>query len=127
MKFLSAAFKDLPPSEDWLSPLLLNEAAEFENMSSANLGSGFIPFFFSKKTVRPSPFMWNTGSWCITVSLSLSHWYPGSCVVLGHVWYLIVLIPDLCTLTYLDKFKIVNVFLTMIFSICFGCSKEPSY
>ena len=30
-----------------------------------------------------------------TVSLSLSHWYPGS------VWYLIVSIPDLCTLTYL--------------------------
>ena len=29
-----------------------------------------------------------------TVSLSLSHWYPGS------VWYLIVSIPDLCTLTY---------------------------
>ena len=27
--------------------------------------------------------------WCITVSLSLSHWYPGSGVVL-----------DLCTLTY---------------------------
>ena len=30
--------------------------------------------------------------WCLTVSLSLSHWYP--------VWYLIVSIPDLCTLTY---------------------------
>ena len=29
-----------------------------------------------------------------TVSLSLSHWYPES------VWYLIVSIPDLCTLTY---------------------------
>ena len=29
-----------------------------------------------------------------TVSLSLSHWYPGSGVVL------IVSIPDLCTLTY---------------------------
>ena len=28
------------------------------------------------------------------VSLSLSHWYP------GQVWYLIVSIPDLCTLTY---------------------------
>ena len=26
-----------------------------------------------------------------------SHWYP------GQVWYLIVSIPDLCTLTYLDK------------------------
>ena len=33
--------------------------------------------------------------WCITASLSLSHWYPGS------VWYLIVSIPDLCPLTYL--------------------------
>ena len=29
--------------------------------------------------------------WCLTVSLSLS---------LGQVWYLIVSIPDLCTLTY---------------------------
>ena len=28
------------------------------------------------------------------VSLLLSHWYP------GQVWYLIVSIPDLCTLTY---------------------------
>ena len=30
-----------------------------------------------------------------TVSLSLSHWYPGSGVVLDSVWIL-----DLCTLTY---------------------------
>ena len=29
-----------------------------------------------------------------SVSLSLSHWCPGS------VWYLIVSIPDLCTITY---------------------------
>ena len=29
-----------------------------------------------------------------SVSLSLSHWYP------GQVWYLIVSIPDLCNLTY---------------------------
>ena len=36
--------------------------------------------------------------WCLTVSLSLSsHWYPGS-----GVWYLIVSIPDLCTLTYFN-------------------------
>ena len=34
--------------------------------------------------------------WCLTVSLSLSHWYPGSGVV-----YLVVSIPDLCTLTYI--------------------------
>ena len=32
-----------------------------------------------------------------TVSLSLSHWYPGSGVVL------IVSIPDLCTLTYFHR------------------------
>ena len=32
-----------------------------------------------------------------TVSLSLSHWYPGSGVVL------IVSIPDLCTLTYFKQ------------------------
>ena len=39
---------------------------------------------------------WPLGSllWCLTVSLSLSHWYPGSGT------YLIVSIPDLCTLTY---------------------------
>ena len=34
-----------------------------------------------------------------SVSLSLSHWYPGSGVV---VWYLIVSIPDLCNLTYFE-------------------------
>ena len=34
--------------------------------------------------------------WCLTVSLSLS---------LGRVWYLIVSIPDLCTLTYSDRFS----------------------
>ena len=76
---------------------------------------------------------WPLGSrlWCITVSLSFSHWYPGSSVVLDCIdswayphfmsqwwhaycsiglkekmdrilpeWYLIVSIPDLCTLTY---------------------------
>ena len=32
--------------------------------------------------------------WCLTVSLSLSHWYPGSGVVLD------LSIPDLCTFTY---------------------------
>ena len=38
---------------------------------------------------------WPFGShlWCITVSLSLSHWYPGSVVV-------IVSIPAHCTRTY---------------------------
>ena len=33
----------------------------------------------------------------LVVNLSLSHWYP------GQVWYLIVLIPDLCTLTYFGE------------------------
>ena len=39
---------------------------------------------------------WPLGSllWCITVRLSLSHWY------LSQVWYLIASTPDLCTLTY---------------------------
>ena len=32
--------------------------------------------------------------WCLTMSLSLSHW------VLDQVWYLIVSIPNLCTLAY---------------------------
>ena len=43
---------------------------------------------------------WPLGSrlWCLTVSLSLSHWYPESGVV--YQVYLIVSIPDLCTLTY---------------------------
>ena len=35
-----------------------------------------------------------------TVSLSLSHWYPGS------VCYLIVSIPDLCFLTYSNIFSL---------------------
>ena len=41
---------------------------------------------------------WPLGSslWCPTVSLSRSHWYPGSGVVLD------LSIPDLCTLTYLN-------------------------
>ena len=39
--------------------------------------------------------IWPLGSslWCLTVNLSLSHWYPWSGVAL-------VSIPDLCTLTY---------------------------
>ena len=43
---------------------------------------------------------WPLGSclWCLIVSLSLFHWYPGS------VWYLIVSIPALCTLSYFFKF-----------------------
>ena len=35
--------------------------------------------------------------WCLTVSLSLSHWYPGSGVVFD--W----MIPDCCTLTYFTR------------------------
>ena len=38
--------------------------------------------------------------WCLTVSLSLP------IGILGQVWYLIVLIPDLCTLTYLYQMNI---------------------
>ena len=37
--------------------------------------------------------------WCLTMSLSLSHWYPGSGVVL------IISIPDLYTLTYPERFS----------------------
>ena len=44
---------------------------------------------------------------------------------------LIVSIPDLCTLTYLDKQiferKIFYIFLPISFNICFGCSKDPSH
>ena len=48
---------------------------------------------------------WPLGSrlWCPTVSLSLSHWYPGSGVVLD------VSIPDLCTLTYFTYFTVVEI------------------
>ena len=38
--------------------------------------------------------------WCLTVNLSLSHW------ILGPVWYLIVSIPDFCTLTYFENSSI---------------------
>ena len=38
------------------------------------------------------------------MSLSLSHWYPGS----GK--YLIVSIPDLCTLTYFPYYKLANIY-----------------
>ena len=48
------------PSKDWLSPLLLDEATQLVNISSANLGSGFIPCLI-KKEDGSSPFMWNTG------------------------------------------------------------------
>ena len=34
--------------------------------------------------------------WCMTVRLSLSHWYPGPGVVLD------LSIPELCTLTYFN-------------------------
>ena len=37
-----------------------------------------------------------------SVSLSLSHWY------LGQVWYLIVSIPDLCTITYFYKSRLIR-------------------
>ena len=66
-----------------------------------------------------------------------------SCVLslLGQVWYLIVLIPDLCLLPYfyqycrfslifigLDKYdfklKTRNIFITHQFNKCFECSKN---
>ena len=41
--------------------------------------------------------LWSpAGLWCLTVSVSLS------IGILSQVWYLIVSIPDLCNLTYLD-------------------------
>ena len=42
---------------------------------------------------------WPLGSrlWCLTVSSSLP------IGILGQVWYLIVSIPDFCTLTYLEN------------------------
>ena len=40
--------------------------------------------------------------WCLTVNLSLSHWYPGLGVVLD------LSIPDLCTLTYFVTFPLVS-------------------
>ena len=42
---------------------------------------------------------WPLGSrfWCLTVSVSLSHWYPGSGVVFD--W----MIPDCCTLPYFTR------------------------
>ena len=58
---------------------------------------------------------WPLGSrlWCLTVSLSLSHWYPGSGVVLDCIdsWSLH---------PYL-------LFLSTSLNICFGCSKELSH
>ena len=45
------------------------------------------------------------------MSLSLSHWYPGSGVVL------IVSIPDLCTLTYLYEAQGGLLFLSMSISV----------
>ena len=51
---------------------------------------------------------WLTSWFSFVVSnceLSLSHWY-----ILGQVWYLIVSIPDLCTLTYFkEKEKLNNL------------------
>ena len=47
---------------------------------------------------------WPLGSrlWCLTVGLSLSHWYTGLGVVLD------VSIPDLCTLTYFQIIRSSN-------------------
>ena len=44
------------------------------------------------------------------VSLSLSYWYP------GQVWYLIVSIPDHCTLTYFDLSISTDIVSTKIYN-----------
>ena len=49
-----------------------------------------------------------------SVSLSLSHWYPGS------VWYLIVSIPDLCNLTYFQSKHTSNSGFHQTFIPCSG-------
>ena len=41
-----------------------------------------------------------------SVSLSLSHHFPIG--ILGQVWYLIVSIPDLCTITYFHTVLILH-------------------
>ena len=41
----------------------------------------------------------------------LTSWYPD---ILGQVWYLIVSIPDLCTLTYFVVYDIAVVFLSFV-------------
>ena len=48
---------------------------------------------------------WPLGSrlWCLIVTLSFSH------CILGQVWYLIVSIPDLCYLSYLNIFKCIQI------------------
>ena len=67
---------------------------------------------------------WPLGSrlWCL---LWVCHFPIG---ILGQVWYLIVSIPDLCNLTYLDKQKIErkigNIFLPTSFNICLGAQKN---
>ena len=56
---------------------------------------------------------WPLGSrlWCLTVSLSLSHWYPGSGVVLDCID------PELCTFTY---FACNDTGLMIVYSIPFS-------
>ena len=57
-------------------------------------------------------------SWLSFVTLSLSHWYPGSGVVL------IVPIPDLCTLTYYGRGLMLWLFVrpTGVYLLDFFCS-----
>ena len=48
--------------------------------------------------------------------------------ILGQVWYLIVSIPDLCTLTYFDKKEAVNQKAKLItkWNLKFSCSETAS-
>ena len=73
--------------------------------------------FVSVRLLMPSGHLlgkgWPLGSrlWCLIVSWSLFHWYPGS------VWDLIVSIPDLCTL-----FNFFYIFVERIKENGFCCS-----
>ena len=71
--------------------------------------------------------------WCLTVSLSLSHWYPGSGVVLDCIdsWSLHPYLHKSIEMpTALNTIFAINLwlfFLFISFNMCFGCSKELSH
>ena len=68
-----------------------------EAMCSVQFKVNLTTFGVTNLNLKGSPL--GSCLWSLTVSLSLSHWYPGS----GAVWYLIVSIPDLCTLQTLNS------------------------
>ena len=51
------------------------------------------------------------GSWPSFVMLNCVFFFTFPCGILGQVWYLIVLIPDLCNLLYF-KFVVISLFIT---------------